>query len=566
MFIMKKLLSSFFLALFFFLTIVHGTFAETINDFYVVMKIGKDGTVDVIENIRYDFGYAERHGIFRNIPYVKTNKDGKRYKLKIDVTSVVDEKGNSYNFKTSTDVSDKEIEVKIGDPNVYVTGKHNYVINYKVYGALTYFSDHDELYWNVTGDEWTVPIEKAGAQLVLPQAVQENNLQKQCFTGPSGSTESACGTNVEEESVVYRTDRSLYGGEGFTVVVGFPKGMVDVLEPQPYVEFQDTWYGKIIIFLIVFGIGLIIFLWYIFYPIWIMIKWYRHGRDPKVPMGETRAWYDPPKTRGGRSLTPAESGALVDEVVDLRDISATIVDLARRGYLKIEEKKKNDFYFHRTTKNKGVSLLPFESSLLNGIFGSDTSIRVKDEKLYTEISQAKTDVYKLLVEEGFFPKDPSKIRNFYIGIGVAGLMTMNIPLAVVAFTFGISMPAKTALGASAAAVARSLKNFLSSQERQLKFQASKQLMFERLLPFAVAFGVESIWAERFKDLHLKKPDWYSSYDSSGFRTTTFTHSLNSSFKNLSYAATPTSSSSGFSSGSSGGSSGGGGGGGGGGSW
>jgi len=137
----------------------------------------------------------------------------------------------------------------------------------------------------------------------------------------------------------------------------------------------------------------------------------------------------------------------------------------------------------------------------------------------------------------------------------------------VAFLFGRVMPRKTVFGAEAKNVAFSLKNFLTSQKRQLEFQADKQMMFERLLPFAVAFGVEKIWAKRFETLNITQPSWYHSYSSNNFNSYLLVNSLNSSFRSINTAATPTRSSSGFSSGFSGGGfSGGGGGGGGGGSW
>ncbi len=170
-----------------------------------------------------------------------------------------------------------------------------------------------------------------------------------------------------------------------------------------------------------------------------------------------------------------------------------------------------------------------------------------------------------MVKDNFFPKSPEKIRNFYILIAVLGLMTINIPLAIISSIFGRIMPRKTMDGVNASNVALSLKNFLASQDRQLEYQAKNQMFFEKLLPYAVAFGVEKIWASRFKDLDMKQPDWYSG-QSTIFNSTIFVYGLNNSFKSVS-SASSTTSSSGFSSGfSSGGSSGGGGGGGGGGGW
>jgi uncharacterized membrane protein len=144
-----------------------------------------------------------------------------------------------------------------------------------------------------------------------------------------------------------------------------------------------------------------------------------------------------------------------------------------------------------------------------------------------------------------------------------GLITFNFVLAFIAFIFGRHMPAKTLAGAQAAVKAKGMKNFLNSQERQLNFQGDKQMFFEKLLPFAVAFGVEKAWAKRFEAIDIKNPDWYEGTSSSHFNTALFASSLSHSYSSFASSSTPPSSSS---SGFSGGSSGGGGGGGGGGSW
>jgi hypothetical protein len=335
-----------------------------------------------------------------------------------------------------------------------------------------------------------------------------------------------------------------------------------VLEPQPYVAFNDTLWGKIVIFGIFGVLGILGILWYVAYPLWIPFKWYKQGRDPSVGSGEVAAWYDPPKTNKGRFLTPIETGTLIDERADLRDVSGMIIDLARRGHFKIVEKKKNDFYFEKTeTKDE---LLPLEKKFIENIFGSKTEIRLKDEELYDDVKDAQADTYLNLVKEDFFADNPDKIRKFYIVIFVLALMTMNIPLATFSLIFGLNMPRRTIWGAEQLGVARGLKNFLSSQERQLEFQADKQLFFEKLLPFAVAFGVEKIWTDRFKDINLKSPDWYQGYYGRNFSNAVFISSLNSSINQFRTVATPTRSSSGFSSGFSGGGFSGGGGGGG--SW
>lgn len=567
---MKKSIVLLFFVFFFslFASQVNGqeSSGEHIRSFEAVISINKDGTVDVTEKITYDFDDLDRHGIYRDIPFVKTNKNGKKFRLDFSNISVTDKSGSSYQYKNTE--SDGVMQLKIGDPDRTVTGVHTYVISYKVAGALTYFSDHDELYWNVTGDDWTVPISSSTSQVELADmtAQDRSKIQAICYTGPAGSTEQNCNTEKIGRKISFNSELSLNSGEGITVAVSFPKNIVAVLEPKPYVTFWETILGKIVIAIITLGV----LLWYVVYPIWIPIKWLKEGRDPKpINTGEARAWFDPPNTKSGRPLTPGEVGALVDERVDMPDIASTIVSLAQKGYLKIEKRAKGDFNLLKSKELAGdTSLLPYERNFFHKLFqnGNELSLKTRKTYLTTAVENIKKDIYEQLISNGFFPHNPDKIRTFYTIIGVLALTTGNIPLTFSAFFFGRNMPRKTHLGVESSNIAKSLRNFLVSQERQLKYQASKQMMFEKLLPFAIAFGVEKIWADRFKDIALKEPDWYHGYSSGTFNSLYLTNSLNSSFSSFSTAATPVSSSTGHSSGFSGGSSGGGGGGGGGGSW
>ncbi len=540
-------------------------FTEHIRELQNTIQIQEDGKIRIEERIVYDFTSIERHGIFRKIPYIKENKEGKKFRMDIDVESVKDAQGNEYKYTSSNE--DGEIILKIGDPNTTISGVHIYIITYTVSGAITYFSDHDELYWNVSGINWEVPVEAASSTVTLPEnegAIFNNAI---CYTGPEGSSDSNCSVNTDGRLVAVTSNSVLQAGEGLTIVAGFPKSVVSVLEPKEVINFFDTPFGKVVLTVLII-LGVIIGIgWYIVYPLWLPLKWYLHGRDPISRIGITQARFEGPKTKTGKYLSPAETGALIDEYAGPHEISALLIDLAQRGYLKIVEKGKNDFELVKKKEFNGDnSLKNFERTLLSDLFSSKHTLRLKDAKLYETVAEVQKKMYESLVKEGFFPKDPQKIRNFYNGIIAAASITFNFLLLLMAAIFGRLMPRKTMEGVHAANEARSLKNFLTSQERQLEFQAKNQMMFEKLLPFAVAFGVEKIWAERFKDIAMKAPDWYVGSTPGIFTSQSFTRSLNSSMSSFSKAATPTTSSSGFSSGFSGGSSGGGGGGGGGGSW
>lgn len=539
------------------------SYSENIRKFVSEIEVMKDGRISVQESIYYDFGSLQKHGIYRSIPTVKTNQDGKKYKMDFSQFKVIDKQENPYNFSIQN--SSEEVKLKIGDADKFVTGQKVYRISYIVSGAMTYYSEHDELYWNVNGTEWTVPVEKVVAVVKLPETITEQEQKLVCYTGGFGSKLTNCNFGFDKGQTIFESVLQLSSGEGLSIVLGFPKGKIAVLEPQLLVPFAETLLGK----LFFLALGLLATWWFFLYPFMIIYKWWKYGRDPKGLTGVTTAWFDPPKTpKNSRFMTPGEVGTLGDETVDLKDISATIVDLARRGYIKIEERKKGDYYFVKT-KEFHSGLLSFESKLLTGMFGGKSEIRLKDKRLYETVTEVTTELYEGVVKEGLFPENPNSIRTFYTVLSGLALFTGNFFLAVIAFMFGRNMPAKTLEGVNAFNVAKSLKNFLTSQERQLTFQAEKQMMFEKLLPYAVAFGVEKIWAKRFETMNLTQPDWYQGYGTSRFNSVIFANNLNSSmssFRTASAPPTSTRSTSGFSSGFSGGSSGGGGGGGGGGSW
>lgn len=533
--------------------------AEEIKSFDTDIRIEDTGMISVTERIVYDFGNLERHGIFRTIPYVKENEQGELFELDITGIAVEDEAGNSRTFVTSRD--GEEIEIKIGDADITITGEHTYVIRYVVSGALTYFSDHDELYWNVTGDEWEVPIYSASSRVSLPQSPEKTSVRLVCFTGPEGSTRTDCTTEYADGNAVFAGTGTVNGGEGMTIVFGFPKDIVAHLPASPAsvsTRFSRWMAAAIAVVMMIAGIA-----WYVLAPLAIIISWWKYGRDPKPPMGVTSAWFSPPQTGDGRDLTPAETGTLVDEEVSTREVVATIVDLARRGYVNIVENKKNDIELVRLEDKKAHDMEPHEKKLLDGLFSSGTITKIRSTSIAPTIESVKKSLYQSVVDEGFFARNPDTQRTLFYVVAAAGLFTGNFLLGIIAFLFGRAMPKKTILGAQQAAVATSLKNFLKSQERQLEYQAKNQMFFEKLLPYAVAFGVEKEWAKRFKDVDLTQPSWYTS--SSGARVFN-SMVLADSISSVTKAATPTSSSSGFSSGFSGGSSGGGGGGGGGGSW
>lgn len=484
--------------------------AEEIRNFHSDIYIDENGSLTVVEDIEYDFQYAERHGIYRYIPY-KYDYGYKRYSIKIDVKDVTDFDGNPYPYKVSTEGS--VVNIRIGDPDKTVTGVHGYRIEYTVRGAAAFFEDHDEIYWNVTGDEWRVPIEKAGARVYLPEGAA-GEIEAECYTGPRGATGRDCTASVTDSEAEFAATRALWAGEGLTIVTGFPKGIVK--EPSGLDKLlrllSDNWYF-VLPFAAFFG------MFYI---------WRTSGRDPEGK-GSIMVRYSPPE-----GFTPAEAGTLIDERADVADITSTVIDLAVRGYLRIEEEASTKFFFFSDrdyklikTKQPGPGeLKPHEVRVLNGIFKGGEEVEISDlrNKFYRELPGIKKSLYDELVGGGYFPGDPEKVKGIYKWAGIILIIIgfalfTNFPLKISIALSGVIilawsgfMPRKTREGTLANEELLGFKEFIDKAEKNRIEALAKDdpTLFDRVLPFALVFGLEEKWADAFKDIYREPPGWYSS--------------------------------------------------------
>src|SRR4051812_41972576 len=204
---------------------------EHVQSYDVTMTLERDGTLHIVEEITYNFGVVPRHGIFRDLVQREHfDKDHDR-RYWINVESVVDGGGVPVQYKRST--NGPYLHLKMGDPNKTVTGVKRYVLTYTVVGAPKAFPDHDELYWDAIGNQWTVPIADAHVRVTGP--VPYTNIA--CFAGPQGSFTPCDGAaGVGSPDFI---QRYLAPGSGMTVIVGWPKGTIQP-PPQPILEHRRT--------------------------------------------------------------------------------------------------------------------------------------------------------------------------------------------------------------------------------------------------------------------------------------------------------------------------------------
>jgi len=556
-----------------------------IDSFDVELDVRPDSSLIVTEKLVVLFSES-RHGIYRSIPVRYTDPRGFQYGLGFELLGVTSEDGSDYGTKVSNEGA--YVSIRIGSPSFKVNGRMVYEVRYRITDALRHFAEHDELYWNATGTEWQAGIRNASATVHLPGAVQEGDLQMAGYTGRFGSIERAVTIQrLDSGSIRFAATRPFQPQEGLTVAVGWPHGLVTF--PGPVAKMARLFSYNLALLAPLLAGG------------WLFRRYRRQGKDPEG-RGSVMVRYEPPT-----GLKPAEIGTIVDEKVDFRDITATIIDLAVRGWMRIEVVKHDQLFgllsseetvFHLLRGQDTDELLSYENRILNGIFFDGTDrMEASDlaNKFYKTIPKVTGALYARLTELGHFAGNPSQVRTRYVlaglGVGLAvfglgalwaakggGIMPYSLIASAVAgivtfalfATFARAMPRRTKKGVEAKAWALGFEEFAGRVEADNLEMDRKRNIFETLLPYAMALGVAEKWAKQFEGIYATggTPGWYvgSGSPHTGFSTTSFQRSLQSSMTQAAQSMKTSPRSSGSSGSGGGGSSGGGGGGGGGGSW
>ncbi len=581
----------------------HAQETWTIENFASDLTIQSDGAVRIQEVVEVDFGSTEKHGIYRDVPYVYSSETGENIYTQISNIAVLQD-----GTEAEVDVTknDYYMRIRIGDPDKTITGPHTYTITYVALGVLASYEGVDELYWDVTGNQWEVPIESASATVHVPVKI----LQASCYKGTHGSANSCDDSQVDEHTAIF-TGRNLDYAEGLTVAVGFTPGSIPIVHVAAPPTVDDVIASPITggITLSLIGAGILYF----------VRRWYKFGRDrywQRSPLPGVRSdregmlsekvvplWHRQSVSVEYESpdqLRPAEIGVVMDEKADTLDVSATIVDLASRGFVIITEIPKTwmfgkkDYELQRTNK-VADGLMEYERVLLEKLFDSGTEVKMSELKdsFYTELKKVKELLYEEVVRKQLFPQHPDKVRSVYIGIGIgimvvggvlfasmvatvkqaqtlelyhqilAGLGLSFVVVGFIALLFGPFMSRKTGYGREIFERVKGYKLFVSGTEKYRAKFLEKEGLFEQVLPYAIVFGVTDQLAKAFKDMGIEpsNPTWF--HGATAFNIADFTSTVGSFSESLSTAISSSPSSSGS---GGGGFSGGGFGGGGGGSW
>ncbi len=597
--------------------------AERIRSFHSRIVVHIDGSLAVTETIRVTVAGQEiKRGIIRDFPTKYRDRYGNAVKVGFEIQEIRrDGRPEQYHVEKVSN----GVRIFIGQKDVLLQpGEHTFTITYRTDRQLGYFEDYDELYWNVTGNGWTFAMDAVTAVVELPPGAEIT--QYAGYTGPFGSRSRDFWVSQDAAgNLVFKTTRSLAPGEGLTIAVAWPKGIV---QPPSAVEQKISFLRDN---------GPILAAWLGFLALlgYYLVVWWRVGRDPAK--GTIIPRFEPPK-----GFSPAAVRFLMRLGFDAKTFAAAVLDMAVKGYLTIKE---DDGSFVLAKKGGG-SLSAEEEVLGRELFQGRQTLSISEtyqaalansqEGLKKSLDRMLQVIYfktnagylwpgfmitgLMLAALFFTAADPAAAGGSIIFFVVAGTMlgvfgylwqrsgwgvrifflffalvwagpsifllpaeafdSILVPPALVGVIvlhvlFYSLLKAPTLQGRQIMDQIEGFKMYLAVGEKErlelLHPPAKTPALFEKYLPYALALDVENEWSEQFAEVQAQAaagqsytPTFYqgSSWDSHHF--TNFADSLGSSLsRTISEASTPPSSSSGS---GGGGSSGGGGGGGGGSGW
>ena len=283
---------------------------EVIHSFDSLIQVQTDGSMIVTETITvHHEGIKIRRGIYRDLP----TKKGERYEL-------IGVRRNGYREPSFVEKRSGYYRINTGDDRyLHHPDTSVFEIQYRVWNLPKSYNGYDEVYWNVTGNEWAFPIESVSAQLELP--VGAEIIQQASYIGYTGSRESA----TYEGRGLY-LGRALSPGEQLTIAVGFTPGIVST---KPFVSIGDVLQNVIP--------GIL----YIIYLVFLIWAWNKNGRDP-APRA-IMPQYTPPK-----DLTAAQAVCLYHKSGTKNLFSISLIQMVTNGFLKMSVKKEKKFIFNKT--------------------------------------------------------------------------------------------------------------------------------------------------------------------------------------------------------------------------
>jgi hypothetical protein len=472
---------------------------ERVTAFHSDIRIAASGEITVTETIEVQAeGKEISRGILRDFPSEHRDRLGNRMTVPLAVDKVVrNRKPEHYALERLSNGT----RIRIGEANRKLPhGKHVYEITYRTARQIGYFDTHDELYWNVNGTSWTYPFDGLTAEVTFERPVAAAELKVEAYTGPKGPRAYDYNAFVRHGSAAFRASRPLAPREAMTIVVAFPKGVIGAPSTFERSKRYVAAHGGVAVGAGIFGLMLAL----------LLTCWWRFGRDPAP--GPRLPRYEPPARLG-----PAGVRYLDAHGYDARCLSAALLGLASRGYVRIRELGER-FRVERTGKE--VEWFPGEQALARRLVPAGTR-QVEMKKQHDRVIQNAREAFSKALAKHFGRLYWSSNLNYALiagAIGVVGILAMvalQTPLVAIAWVGGATLatllvfaiwllPVYTKQGRRLQDEIDGLRQYLSATEAderaRLKPPPQTKEEFSRLLPYAVALGVEKSWAERFTAL------------------------------------------------------------------
>lgn len=389
---------------------------ERILSFHARIEVGWDGMLDVTETIRVRAeGNEIKHGIFRDFPQLYQGRWGLMERRPFEVEEIT-RNGAAEPFTMERHKAGTRVRIGRADQMID-GGEHTYMLRYRTGRQLLFSDEHDELYWNVTGNEWSFPIDEASAEVVLPESIVL--LTRKGFIGPEGSTEESEASGPELHVAAFRAGRPLGQGEGLTVVVTWPPRSLEpaVYEPVPgqFARDNAATFAGLVVMAMMIG--------------WHLFAWVTVGRDPSP--GLIIPQFAPPE-----GYSPAAVRVLSRMAFDSTCFSAAVMGLAVKGALSIGGDAKN----HRLERAKDANteqLTPDETALFGRLFAVRDTLELKQsnhETIGSGRKQLKKSLMAQLRGSHFSNNLRSWVPGLLLGAVGVGLLAIGAPqLPIVLF-------------------------------------------------------------------------------------------------------------------------------------
>jgi len=443
-----------------------------------------------------------------------------------------------------------DIQLRIGDPNRTVSGTQTYVVSYTVSGIVNPdvpSSNMDEIYWNVISTGWELPISNVTITLNGPAPVSQTT----CYMGTNFT--SPCTSNDSAGATATYTQASLAPGQGLAVVGGWPVGTfsgasIDIVpssqNPLSVSDGGGFWAGGSAL---VTGVAA-----------WLLVRLRKKGRDEQyanvtpgmVPVTgdkheikreeirDAAVEFAPPK-----GIPPRLVGACAREGTANEDITATIIDLAVRGYIHMDQQADGDFDFRRTQTDPN-SLNQVERTIYDGLFHDSPTItkaQLSSADFYETYNGYQVLLRREFDAQKWYKANPKLVVAGYrvggaviavlgtiaaLGVGytltnrgIMGVGWLSVPFLVLGIgmiAMAKRMPVRTPIGSAVAIQSLGFKKYLETAEAdQIKWEEGQDI-FSQYLPYAIAFGCADHWSNLIQELVARgapvpQPMWYTGY-------------------------------------------------------